>query len=315
MSGLSRLGWSTTFWPIAFFTGPAAPAVMASLLAGKIAWGQIADRLERREVYNSLPVRSKTVKSVSDMMYNYYNKEKLAKLYPDQYAARVEAEQKNAQENSFFGTDTREHEFTPLESFPEEHDHFKFGLYATSQVTQATSVYRAAKKGDVVVVAVAVKDLKTGKIASEWDAHKQLIFYAGETEELLPQLNDAVIGLLPGEEKVFKVSPAERGIKSCEETVTRLFDTMQVEQLEYAIGLDFHVPDKFGNTRIAKVTKMVPDHNLSRWKVTFQFDREFDDSDLEFRVQLVEVLEGQVYIAPPTNAHEADFEVGIKPSA
>jgi len=123
-----------------------------------------------------------------------------------------------------------------------------------------------------------------------------------------------MIGLRPAETTSFQLTPENRGVKTCEQFVTRIFDFWQIEQYEYALGLEFNVPDKFGNTRVAKVVSMEPFQGLKKWKVKFQFDQDLDNVDLVYHVCLDRILEGDVVIAPPKDSVSADLAAGLEPS-
>lgn len=135
------------------------------------------------------------------------------------------------------------------------------------------------KKGDKVKLHLSGK-VKNGKVFAATEGKQPVEFEAG-AGEILPGIDEQVIGMEKGEEKEITV-PAEKGFgKKKEELVMKVAkDVFEGKKLE--VGQKISVQTREGRTRSAQVIKIGED------RVTLDSNHPLAGKELIFKIKVVE---------------------------
>ena len=135
------------------------------------------------------------------------------------------------------------------------------------------------KKGDKVKLHFSGK-LKDGKVFAATEGEKPLEFRVG-AGEILPGIDEEVIGMEKGEEKEITVPPEKGFGKRKEELVMKVAkDVFKGEKLQ--VGQRVSVQTQQGRTRSAQVMKIGED------RVTLDLNNPLAGKELIFKIKVVE---------------------------
>jgi FKBP-type peptidyl-prolyl cis-trans isomerase 2 len=140
-----------------------------------------------------------------------------------------------------------------------------------------------AKKGDIVRIHFTCK-LKDGTVFDSSIEHEPLEFSIGEGQLAIPGLEEAVIGMTPGEEKTVAI-PSEKAFGShlSEKTHTIGLDQFPSD-IHPEIGMTFEIRQADGKITSVKIT------HVSDSSVTLDSNHPLAGCDLLFEIKLLKII-------------------------
>jgi len=135
------------------------------------------------------------------------------------------------------------------------------------------------KKGDEVKLHFSGK-LKNGKVFAATEGKKPVEFRAG-AGEILPGIDEQVIGMEKGEEKEITV-PAEKGFGKRKEELIMEAPKDVFEGKKLQVGQKISVQTREGRTRSAQVIKIGED------RATLDLNHPLAGKELIFKIKVVE---------------------------
>ena len=138
------------------------------------------------------------------------------------------------------------------------------------------------KKGDKVKLHLTGK-LKNGKVFVATEGKQPVEFEAG-AGEILPGIDEEVIGMDKGEEKEITV-PAEKGFGKRKEELVMKFGKDMFKGKRLEVGQRISVQTQQGGTRSAQVMKIGED------RITLDLNHPLAGRELIFKIKVVDVEE------------------------
>jgi peptidylprolyl isomerase len=139
-----------------------------------------------------------------------------------------------------------------------------------------------AKKGDTVKVHYVGK-LDDGSIFDSSENRQPLEFVVG-SNQVIPGLEEAVIGMDPGDKKTIKI-PSEQAYGPHYPELVAQFERNQFPaDFELAIGLQLEIPQKDGRALLVTVTELTDE------SVTLDANHPLAGKDLTFEIELLEAV-------------------------
>jgi len=145
------------------------------------------------------------------------------------------------------------------------------------------STDKVAQKGDKVKIDYAGK-LSDGTIFDESKNHGGPLEFVIGDKKLLPDFEDAAIGMKVGEEKTITI-PSEKAYGQRKEELIQKVDRKNLpENMEPAVGQQLKAKQQNGDEIIVTVVGVEDD------KVTIDINHPLAGQDLVFNITLVEIL-------------------------